>query len=278
ARSRPEGIMTMQCGFIGLGDQGAPIAARMMRRYPLIVWARRERGLKPFRGTASEVAESIAVLGARSDHVGICVLGDANVREVCDSLIPAMRPGSRIALHSTTHPALSAALSAEAAARGLLLVDAPVSGGRPAAEDGTLTVMVGGEDAAVAAMRPVFETFGRLIVHLGAIGAGQSAKLLNNAMLGAGLGLAHAAVLAGDALGLDRPALLALIHAGSGASFAMDVYGRQKDLPAFVGRLSLFDQTHQLGEVLGTAHPAFQGLRDAAIPLFQPGWGRPDLA
>ena len=72
--------------------------------YPLVLWARRAEALAPFADTAAETAASIADLGARAEHVGVCVVDDAGVEQVCGELIPAMRPGGRIAIHSTVHP------------------------------------------------------------------------------------------------------------------------------------------------------------------------------
>jgi 3-hydroxyisobutyrate dehydrogenase len=157
-----------QIGFIGLGSQGAPIARRMIDAgYPVMLWARRPETLAPFCATAAKITSCIAELGANAAHVGVCVVDDAGVQQVCDQLIPSMRPGGRIAIHSTVHPKLCVALAAMAAARGVSLMDAPVSGGGPAAAAGTLTVMVGGEEQAFIAARPIFQTFGGLIVHLG---------------------------------------------------------------------------------------------------------------
>ena len=96
------------------------------------------------------------------EHVGVCVVDDAGTRQVCDELIPAMRPGSRIAIHSTVHPNTVIDLAKQAAARGIAFIDAPVSGGGPAAAARTLTVMVGGDPEVIAAARPIFETFGGL--------------------------------------------------------------------------------------------------------------------
>jgi 3-hydroxyisobutyrate dehydrogenase-like beta-hydroxyacid dehydrogenase len=179
------------------------------------------------------VADSIAALGARCDHVGICVVDDAGVVEVCKQLIPAMRSGSRIAIHSTILPATCTALAEQAATRGIALIDAPVSGGGPAAAEGKLTVMVGGNADAVAASRAVFETFGSMIVHLGGVGAGQMAKLVNNTLMTANMGLAHHALASGEALGIDRAALADLIKASSGRSFGFEIYARLPSPAAF---------------------------------------------
>ena len=137
-----------------------------------------------------------------------------------------MRSGSRIAIHSTILPQSCERLEKECAAHGIGLIDAPVSGGSPAAEAGTLTVMCGASQADFDAAKPVFETFGKLIVLLGAPGAGQRAKIVNNALLSAHLGIAHHAMAAGEALGVDRAALAELVSQSSGRSFGWDVYAR----------------------------------------------------
>jgi 3-hydroxyisobutyrate dehydrogenase-like beta-hydroxyacid dehydrogenase len=258
----------MQLGFIGLGSQGAPMARRMIEAgYPVLLWARRSETLAPFSDTPAEIASSIGDLGARADHVGICVVDDAGVREICEALIRAMRPGSRIAVHSTVHPATCEELAKLADARGLSLIDAPVSGGAPAASVGALTVMVGGDADAVAAARPIFECFGKLILHLGQVGAGQKAKLINNALMTAHMGLAHHALAAATRLGLDRAVFVELVKASSGRSFGFETYARLPSPAAFsVGAPLLAKDVRLLGEVLG-GDPSFAPLRDAAVPF-----------
>lgn len=257
---------SVKCGFIGLGSQGAPMARRMIEAgYPVVLWARRPEALDPYRDTAATFAASPAELAAQVEHVGVCVVDDAGVVDICEQLIPAMQPGGRIAIHSTIHPDTCKALAAKAAERGLALVDAPVSGGQPAAEAGTLTVMVGGEAEAAAKARPIFETFGQLIVHLGGVGAGQEAKLVNNALMAANMALAHHALAAGAALGIDRAALVDLLKASSGRSFALEVYARLPAPAAFRhGGALLAKDVRLLGEVLGEGAA---GLRDAAQPF-----------
>ena len=217
-------------GFIGLGSQGGPMAERIVAAgHSLTVWARRAEALEPFIATGAKAAASVAQLGAQCDLVGICVVDDAGVAAICRQLIPAMRPGSLIAIHSTILPESAVALAAQCAERGIALIDAPVSGGAPAAAAGALTVMCGGSAAAFAAAKPVFECFGKLIVRLGDGGAGQRAKLVNNALMAANMGLAHAALGAAAALGIEREALVELIKQSSGRSFGFEVYAR---LPA----------------------------------------------
>jgi 3-hydroxyisobutyrate dehydrogenase-like beta-hydroxyacid dehydrogenase len=126
-----------------------------------------------------------------------------------------------------------AKLEAQCDGKGLALIDAPVSGGSPAAEAGALTVMCGGRQEAFDAALPVFRTFGRLIVLLGPAGAGQRAKIVNNAMLSANMGVAMAAIEAAQALDIDRAAFVELIQASSGRSFGFEVFARLPSPAAF---------------------------------------------
>ena len=124
-------------GFIGLGSQGGPMAERIIAAgYPLTLWARRTDALAPFLGKGATAASDIAALGATCDHVGICVVDDAGVAEIVGQLLPAMRPGSRIVIHSTILPDHCVALAERCAERGIAFLDAPVSGGGPAATAG----------------------------------------------------------------------------------------------------------------------------------------------
>ncbi len=257
-----------QVGFIGLGSQGGPMARRIVEGgFPLTLWARRAESLVPFADTAAETADSIAELGAACDHIGICVVDDAGVQAVCDDLIPAMMTGSRIAIHSTIHPDLCRSLAAQAAARGIALLDAPVSGGGPGATAGTLTVMVGGDADALTAARPVFETFAGLIVLLGDVGAGQTAKLVNNTLMAANMALAHHTLGVGAALGIGHTALADLIKASSGRSFGLEVYARLPTPQAFGhGGKLLAKDVSLLGALLGD-DPDFTALRDVATPF-----------
>jgi 3-hydroxyisobutyrate dehydrogenase len=237
--------------------------------YPLTLWARRAEALAPFVDTSAEIAPSIAELGARCEHVGVCVLDDAGTQEVCEQLFPAMRRGSRVAIHSTVHPRTVVDLASQAAIRGIDLIDAPVSGGAPAAAARTLTVMIGGDEAVIAAARPVLETFGGMIVRVGGVGAGQMAKLVNNALMAAHVAIAHQALRAGDALGLDRKALSAIVKASSGRSFGFEVYARLPDPRAFAhGARLLAKDVRLLGEALG-ADPSFAAFRDVAAPFLE---------
>jgi 3-hydroxyisobutyrate dehydrogenase len=214
----------MRVGFIGLGNQGAPMARRIIDEgYPLTIWARRPGTLEPFAATAAAVAATPADVGAGSDLVGVCVLDDADVVAVLtgdDGVLTGMSPGGVVAVHSTTHPDTCRHLAAEASARGITLLDAPVSGGGVSASERRLLVMVGGDAEAVERCRPVFETFGNPVIHVGPVGAGQTSKLVNNVLFTAHLALGTQAFALAAALGVEPGAFGEVLAHGSGGSFA----------------------------------------------------------
>jgi 3-hydroxyisobutyrate dehydrogenase len=258
----------LRTGFIGVGSQGGPMAHRMLDGgYPLVVWARRPEVLEAYTAKGAAAAATVGDLGAQCDHIGICVVNDGDVRQICDVLIPAMQPGSRLAVHSTVLPETCAELEAQCGARGVLFIDAPVSGGSPAAEAGTLTVMCGATQKAFDAARPVFETFGKLIVLLGPAGAGQRAKIVNNSLMAANMGLAHAAVAAADAMGVERKALAELIRESSGRSFGFEVYARLPSPAVFEHGAALLAKDIALLKTVLPEDWGAEALRAAAEPF-----------
>jgi 3-hydroxyisobutyrate dehydrogenase len=123
-------------------------------------------------------------------------------------------------VHSTVHPETCVRLHLMGEEKGITVLDAPVSGGAPAAAQGTLLVMVGGDEVGLERARPVLSTFGNPILHLGDIGAGQTAKLVNNLVFTAQIALVLEASGLADELGLDRVAMAQVFERGSGASRA----------------------------------------------------------
>lgn len=217
----------LRVGFIGLGSQGGPMATRIIEAgYPTTLWARRRESLEPYLDSGAEIASSPAALGSRSDLVCICVVDDAGVEAVTlgpDGVLSGMAPGGIIAIHSTVHPDVVRNLGTAAAGVGVKVVDAPVSGGGPAAAEGRLLVMMGGADADVAVCEPVFRSYGEPVVHLGALGAGEVAKVLNNTVFAAQLATASAILRIGSSLGIDPALLSDVVAHGTGDSFAIKV-------------------------------------------------------
>lgn len=242
--SEPEAPQT-RVGFIGLGSQGAPMARRIVDAgFPVTLWARRPATLEPFAGTPAKVADSPADLAASSDLVCICVVSDADVEEVVAGergVLAGLGAAGVIAVHSTVHPDTCRRLARQAEARSVRLIDAPVSGGGPAAAEGRLLVMAGGDAETVEYCRPVLATYGDPVVHLGPLGSGQLTKLLNNLLFTAHLATAASALTLGQALGVDPGRLADVMSHGSASSFALsrigDAGGTLDRIAAFAGPL-----------------------------------------
>jgi 3-hydroxyisobutyrate dehydrogenase-like beta-hydroxyacid dehydrogenase len=254
---------SISTGFIGLGSQGGPMAERMLAAgYELTVWARRPEATDDLVAKGAYRAASVAELGARCRHIGICVVDDAGVEDICAQLLPVMTPGSVLVIHSTILPQTCERLAAEA--HGIAVLDAPVSGGGGGAAAGTLTVMCGGSEEAFARALPVMESFAGKCVLLGPVGSGQRAKIVNNALMAANMGLAHAALSLGEELGIDRAALVDLVKHSSGRSFGFEVYARLPSPTAFAhgGKLLRKDV-----DLLGAIATPENALAQAADPF-----------
>ena len=218
---------SIRVGFIGVGNMGSRIVDLLLAAgFDVTLWARRAASLKPFQGR-TQSAGTPADLGARSDVVGICVWDERDVEDVLlseNGVLGGMESGAVVVVHSTIAPSACRRLSQETARRGVALLDAPVSVG---ANVPKLLVMVGGEGPAVARVGPVLESFGDPVVHLGPVGSGQIAKLVNNTLLAATVGLADAALTLGAELGLDRIALLDVLSSASSRGTWTSLLGPQ---------------------------------------------------
>jgi 3-hydroxyisobutyrate dehydrogenase len=217
----------LRVGFIGLGSQGAPMARRIVEEgFPLTIWARRPESLEAFADTAAVSVSTPEQVGAASDLVGICVFSDADVEDVvlrADGVLQGMAPGGILAIHSTVHPDTVAHIAKRAAERQVAVLDAPVSGGGPAAASRTLLLIAGGDAADVSRCRPVFETYADPVVHVGPLGSGQIAKAINNLLLAAHMTVALDTFDFARELGLDLPALAEALAHGTGGSKAAGV-------------------------------------------------------
>ncbi len=212
-------------GFVGLGDMGGPIAHRIAAAgFPLAVWSRGVHSLKELGAQPYVAMPSLQELGNRCGIVAVCVFSDADVREVVlgpDRLLAAMSPDSILVIHSTVSVDLCCEIAVAGASRGVHVLDAPVSGARTGAVNGTLTVMVGGDESVRNRVTPLFKSYGRLIKWMGPVGSGQKMKVLNN-VLGFATGqVASIAIETGVALGLDPASLVDVLESGSAASFAL---------------------------------------------------------
>lgn len=213
----------VKIGFIGLGDQGGPLARRIVEGgFDVMLWARRHDALQPYADTTATFAPSIAALGGACDIVGVCVYADLDVEQVVTELLATMRSGGIILIHSTASPALCMRLAAQGKTQGVAVLDAPVSGGHARAISGEMTVMIGGDRDAYEQALPVVATFAKKVAWLGEAGSGQICKLINNAIATVHFATALAFFDAGERLGLDRIALADMLASGSAQSFGLE--------------------------------------------------------
>jgi len=209
----------MNVAFIGLGNMGAPMAANLIKAGHAVTGF--DTAATP-EGVTMAASAAVAVKGA--DVVITMLPNGAILRSVANQVIGAMKPGAVLCDCSTVDVDSAKAVAQQAEAAGLGALDAPVSGGVGGASAGTLTFMVGGSDAAFATVKPLFDVMGQKAVHCGAAGAGQSAKICNNMILGVTMIATCEAFALADKLGLDRQKMFDVVSTSSGYSWTMNAY------------------------------------------------------
>ena len=209
----------MQIAFVGLGNMGAPMALNLQKAGHKITGF--DTVAAP-DGIACATSTTEAVCGA---EVVITMLPNGTIaRAVADDALAVLPEGARLIDCSTIEVDAARAIAEIAAARGIGFLDAPVSGGVGGAAAGTLTFMVGGSEVDFARAAPLFEIMGQKVVHCGAAGNGQTAKICNNMILGITMiGTCEAFALA-DKLGLERQAMFDVVSTSSGASWSINAY------------------------------------------------------
>ena len=218
--------MNLSVAFIGLGNMGGGMAANLaargcfVRAYDLSAEALEKARVA---GCAAAGSAGQAVSGA--DVVVTMLPAGRHVAAVYrDTLFSAAAPGTLLIDCSTVDVGTARSLAAEAAEHGLVAVDAPVSGGIAAANAGTLTFMVGGSDEGYARAKPVLEAMGRAVIRAGANGAGQTAKICSNMLLGASMVATAEAFLLAQKLGLDPQRFYDIASVSSGQNWSMTSY------------------------------------------------------
>lgn len=206
-------------GVIGLGAMGGAMVGRLLGQGVVpAVWDSSPQAL------ARAVAAGARAVELPADDIVLLSLPhDGAVATTLAALWPALPAGAVIVDTSTISPIAARGFAAEAAARGVAYLDAPVSGGPAGAAAGSLTMMIGGSAAALEKARPVLALLTGRIVHVGDSGAGQVAKLVNNLLLATHLVCAAEALRLGRMAGLDPAALLPVLNAATGRSAATEV-------------------------------------------------------
>jgi 3-hydroxyisobutyrate dehydrogenase-like beta-hydroxyacid dehydrogenase len=287
--TRDDRRMSQRIAFLGLGIMGSRMAANLVGAgHELRVWNRtastaerfaREHGATaaPTPAAAAEGCELVFTMVVDGDQVRDVLLSDHGAAD-------GAHPGAIMVDCSTIGPAATLEIGAALADRGLSLVDAPVTGSSPKAQDGTLTFMVGATDEQFAAVRPALEPMGELIVHAGPLGHGQMVKLINNATAAANAATLAQALVVGKRAGVDLDALVEVMGSGAGGSAMLDLKAgpmRRHDYS------TLFKLEHMLkdvrlcleeGQRLGVAFPSAAFVRELLSAGIGMGHGDDDFA
>ncbi len=217
----------MNIGFVGLGVMGYPMAGHLQAAgHRVRVYNRtRERAVNWVQQHGGELALTPAAAAETAELVAVCVGNDDDVRDVVlgdEGVIAGLSPGGIVVDHTTASAGLARELANAASDRGLDFLDAPVSGGQAGAENGALTIMVGGESGVFDRARPVLDAYARYMRLLGPAGSGQLAKMVNQVCIaGVIQGLAEG-LLFSQRAGLDTAAVVDVISRGAAQSWQME--------------------------------------------------------
>lgn len=275
-------------GFVGLGAMGRPIVLRLLAAgHPVTVYARSASATQPVVDAGAAAAQSPRAVAAASDVVFTMVTATADVEAVIlgeDGIMHGAAPGSIVVDMSTISPEATKRIGAALAARGVEMVDAPVSGGPSAAAAGSLAVMAGGSDTALAQVSPLFECFARSVTHIGGAGSGQIAKACNQLALCVALqGVAESLALC-ERLGADPARVRSAMLNGLAASRVMEVFGERMLNRNFANGVESRLHHKDLHIVLDLAHslglavPAAAATKQTFNALVGSGGGRKDSA
>lgn len=264
-------------GFIGAGRMGLPMVHRLVEAaYEVRVLGRSATARQALAARGAQVVGDLPGVGAGAGAVLVCVRTDEQVREVClaGGLLDSMAEGSILVVHTTGSPHTVEAVAEAAAPHGIQVIDAPVSGGPHEVAIGRLTLFVGGAEDAVSRIRPVLDTYADPVLHVGASGAGQRVKLINNALFAAQIGLLSDAVRLGGELGVDEAVLLGALPRASAASRALTGAVRKGSVAMFAATVAEFltkdvrvvrNVTAELGGDLGALDGAINALTRALV-------------
>jgi 3-hydroxyisobutyrate dehydrogenase-like beta-hydroxyacid dehydrogenase len=238
-------------GYIGLGAMGSPMAARLAD-WPggLVVYDVREQAMAPLAEAGATAADGIAGVAA-AEVISVTVLDDAQVREVVAELARHATAGTVVAVHSTIADGTAAELAARLAPHGIVVVDAPVSGGAGAAERGELATMVGAPRDVYERIKPIFRRWASLVIHAGDAGAGTRMKLARNMLTFTSFAAVGEAMALAEAASLDLQALGRVVRhtdALTGGPGAVMVRDNTADLEPGHWLYDTFSHTRELGE------------------------------
>jgi 2-hydroxy-3-oxopropionate reductase len=216
----------MKVGFVGLGMQGKYMAINLAAAgYDLMVYDTRREPLEELAAVGAKIARSNAEVARHAQIVQVCVLNDVQVEAVVAGpagLLETAAPGTIVVVHSTIEPATIEKLAPLVARKNVEIIDVPVSGSEKGAKAKTMSYMAGGSAAAIERCRPLFETSGRKIQHVGKLGDGVRAKLAHQIIITVNMMAAYEGMKVGVESGLDPKILEKVIHDGLAQSWVAD--------------------------------------------------------
>lgn len=223
--------MTEKIGFIGLGIMGRGMAHNLLKAGFLVwVWNRTPGRMDDLVAAGAVACSSPADVAAHSDITLVCVSDTPDVQTVIlgeNGVIHGAQPGSLVVDHSTISPIATKEIAAKLTEIGVYMLDAPISGGSEGAAKGTLSIMVGGDEAQFARALPVFQAMGKTITHVGPNGAGQMVKLVNQILVVVTMQAVGEALLFAQAGELDLEKTLTAVAGGAAGSWMLSNRGPQ---------------------------------------------------
>ncbi len=215
-----------RAGYIGLGNMGLPIAANLISGgFEVTVYDLRDEPMRELEKLGAKIARSAAEVGQRCELVELSVVDDAQVEEAIlgkEGIVSGAAPGTIVAVHSTIHPRTIKHVAAEAKTHGVIVLDAPVSGGKGGAASAQLTYMVGGDREAFEQAKPAFETSGAHIFYMGDVGAGSATKLAQQVMVCINRLSGQEGMRLAEAYGLDMELVQQVVHTTGAQSQVTD--------------------------------------------------------
>ena len=223
--------MSESIGFVGLGIMGRGMACNLVRAgFSVRVWNRTARRMAPVVAAGATAGSSPSDVAAHSSITCVCVSDTADVEAVIfgpEGVAAGAREGALVIDNSTISPEATRSMAERLAARGVFMLDAPISGGSEGAANGTLSIMVGGEEAQYTRALPVLRAMGQTITHVGGHGAGQTVKLVNQILVVGTMLAVSEALLFAEAGGLDLEKTLAAVKGGAAGSWMLANRGIQ---------------------------------------------------
>jgi 3-hydroxyisobutyrate dehydrogenase-like beta-hydroxyacid dehydrogenase len=223
--------MIKRTGYIGLGSIGKPIAINVVQGgFDLMVYDLKAEPLQELAALDARIGRSPREVGEHAELVELSVVNDAQVEEVIlgkDGILEGARPDTIIAIHSTIHPETARRTAAAAAARGVHVIDAAVSGGAAGARAQTLAYMVGGPVELLERCRPVFATSGSNIFHVGELGMGAATKLAQQIITTVTMLAVSEGFRVAENAGLDLETFDQIVRVSAGQSYIADRWLKQ---------------------------------------------------